>query len=87
MDPSALPVLLFPSLQFQLASDYTSAGDRPFALKKGDVVEVLDNKIDDKWFVRTLAASPEACWVPANMLVSLGGDEIDGKSRTTITSG
>ena len=77
-----------PSQQFQLSRDYSTSGDHPLSLKKGDVVEVLDNKIEERWFVRTQSASPEAGWVPPTVLVPIGKEETDGKSsRAKITSG
>ena len=84
-----LPPYLPPSTpQFQLSRDYSTSGDHPLSLKKGDVVEVLDNKIEERWFVRTQSASPEAGWVPPTVLMPIGRDEADGRSsKTIITSG
>ena len=71
-----------------MTRDYSTTGDQPFTIKKGDVVEVLDNKIEERWFVRTLTSSPEAGWVPSGVLLPVEGkEETDGKSKTTITSG
>ena len=51
-------------------------------------MEVLDNKIEERWLVRTQSASPEAGWVPPTVLIPIGRDETDGRSsKTTITSG
>lgn len=51
-------------------------------------MEVLDNKIEERWFVRTQSASPEAGWVPPTVLMPIGKEETDGKSsRAKITSG
>ena len=84
-----LPPYLPPSTpQFQVSRDYSTSGDHPLSLKKGDVVEVLDNKIEERWFVRTQSASPEAGWVPPTVLMPIGRDEADGRSsKTIITSG
>lgn len=79
-------LLSLPPLQFQLARDYSS-DDRSFTVKKGDVVEVLDNKIEEKWFIRTLSSNPTAAWIPSSVLEPIGKEDTDGKSRTTITSG
>ena len=48
-------------------------------------MEVLDSKIEDKWFIRTLTSSPEAGWIPSIVLEQVGEEEMDG--RMTITSG
>ena len=81
------PPLPLPSPQYQLTSDYTSEGEHPLTLKKGEVVEVLDNKIEEKWFVRTLVSCPEAGWVPSTVLELMGRDETEQAPKTTITSG
>ena len=56
-----------------------------FSLSKGDIVEVLDNSIEGKWYVRTLRGSQHG-WVPSALLEhtslneSHGGDDMtDGK--------
>ena len=85
--PPSLPSLPPPSPQYQLTSDYTSEGEHPLTLKKGEVVEVLDNKIEEKWFVRTLTPCPEAGWVPSTALELMGRDGTDQVPKTTITSG
>ena len=51
-------------------------------------MEVLDNKIEERWLVRTQATSPETGWIPPSVLVAAEREETDGKShRTTVTSG
>ena len=50
-------------------------------------MEVLDSKIEDKWFVRTLTSSPEAGWIPSIVLEPMSREEVDGKGKLTITSG
>lgn len=91
--------------QCRVTEDYSSGsgsgGHMTFSLSKGDVVEVLDNNIEGKWYVRTLGGSQHG-WVPAALLepVSLieshggGEDMTDGKgghwvqiARGPLTSG
>jgi uncharacterized protein YgiM (DUF1202 family) len=72
-----------------------------FSLSKGDVVEVLDNNIEGKWYVRTLGGSQHG-WVPSALLERItlneshggGEDMTDGKgghwvqiARGPLTSG
>ena len=52
------------------------------------MVEVLDNKIEERWLVRTQSASPDTGWVPSNALIPIARDETDGKTtHPIITSG
>ena len=90
--------------QCRVTEDYSSGsgsgGHMIFSLAKGDVVEVLDNNIEGKWYVRTLGGSQHG-WVPAALLEPLplneshgGEDMTDGKgghwvqiARGPMTSG
>ncbi len=53
-------------------------------------MEVLDNNIDGKWFVRTVGGRVDHGWVPATVLEKLPGDDsVDGRSQkwVQITAG
>ena len=78
-------------MQCQVIEDYhfsSGSGSEPLtlSLSKGDMVEVLDNSIDGKWYVRTLSGL-EHGWVPSSILKrapledSRGKDETDGKGQ------
>ena len=63
----------------------SGSGSEPLTLSlcKGDVVEVLDNSIDGKWYIRTLDGM-EHGWVPSSLLERLtpeGKDDTDGKGQ------
>ena len=81
-----LPPYLPPSLpQYQLREDYASTGEHAFSLGKGDIVEVLDNNIDGKWFVRTVGGKVDHGWVPSAILERImGEEEPDGKSQKWV---
>ena len=54
--------------QCQVTEDYSSgSGHLTFFVSKGDIVEVLDNSIEGKWYVRTLSGSQHG-WVPSSLL-------------------
>ena len=71
-----------------------------FSLSKGDIVEVLEDRIEGKWYVRTLEGS-QLGWVPSSLLEHIPIDEsrrsedmTDGKggqwvqiARGPLTSG
>ena len=68
-------------------SNMGSTSDLPnLSLSKGDVVEVLDNSIDGKWFVRSLSGTDHG-WIPSSLLERIplersgGKDETDGKDQ------
>lgn len=87
-----------------MSEDYSSGsgsgGHMTFSLSKGDIVEVLDNSIEGKWYVRTLGSSQHG-WVPSALLERIplneshsGEDMTDGKgghwvqiARGPLTSG
>ena len=79
-----------------MSEDYhSSSGSEPFdlSLSKGDIVEVLDNSIDGKWYVRTIGGANHG-WVPSSLLEhvplegSKGKEETDGKGQwVQIASG
>lgn len=60
-----------------------SLGEATLSLKKGDIVEVLDDSIDGKWFIRaqpvTSAGKMDHGWVPSSLLEKLDTDSTDGK--------
>ena len=73
--------------QCRVTEDYSSGsgGHMTFSLSKGDIVEVLDDNIEGKWYVRTLRGSQHG-WVPSSLLERLpineshsGKDMTDGK--------
>ena len=66
-----------------MTEDYRP-GEADLPLSKGDIVEVLDNGIDGRWFVRTVArggganSKEEDCgWIPSGLLERL---RLDGSS-------
>ena len=64
------------------------------SLNQGDIVEVLDNSIDGKWFVRVQSGTEGVAhgWFPSDLLERVekeeGEDEVDGKKAwIQITAG
>ena len=77
--------------QYQVKEDFISEGEHPLTLAAGSVVEVLDNNIAGKWFVRTVGGALDHGWVPSAILEKIGGgDDVDfgGKKKwVQITAG
>ena len=71
----------------------SSTDDIVLSLSKGDIVEVLDNNIDGKWYVRTqpaeIAGTMDHGWVPSSILEPIETDSTDGgkKGWVQITAG
>ena len=89
--PPSLPPCL---PQYKLKEDYCPAptsptsptSSAPLLLLQGDIVEVLDSSIREKWYVRTVGGPVLAHgWVPSNILEHIPGeDEPDfGVKRST----
>lgn len=64
------------------------------SLKQGDIVEILDNSINGKWFVRAQSGAGAAThgWFPSALLERVeradGEEEVDGKKAwIQITAG
>jgi len=69
-----------------------AAGEQPLSLNKGDIVEVLDNSIEGKWYVRTksntLSTKPGHGWIPSSFLEKFETESTDGrKGWVQITAG
>lgn len=57
------------------------------SLSQGDVVEILDNKINGKWFVRARSESGAMShgWFPSALLERVvDSEEVDGGKKTWI---
>ena len=83
---SSLRLALPPSLppQYKLKEDYCPAPtsptsptfSTPLLLLQGDIVEVLDSSIREKWYVRTVGGPVLAHgWVPSNILEHIPGED------------
>ena len=62
-------------------SSGSSSESLTLSLCKGDIVEVLDNSIDGKWYIRTLSGV-EHGWVPSSLLEHLTSEDSKGKDET-----
>lgn len=51
-----------------IKEDYASEGEHSIRLARGDVVELLDNSIEDRWFVRRTGPLLAHGWVPAHLM-------------------
>ena len=67
---------------YHSSGSYSSgSGHMTFFLSKGDIIEVLDNSIEGKWYVRTLGGSQHG-WVPSSLLEHIPLDESNGEDMT-----
>ena len=87
--------VLLSSLQYEVKENYHSSlppDSLTLSLKQGDIVEVLDNSIDGKWFVRAQSGKEGVThgWFPSSLLerVNRGEEDVDGKKGwVQITAG
>ena len=67
--------------QYQVKEDFhptplSPPPNTPLSLTRGDFVEVLDNSINRKWYVRTVGRSKvEHGWIPSEILEHTAGEE------------